>query len=208
MSVAVRRLKERVSNNLKLNMVYYLIVFFIFIVGIMAGVYSGAALPSSARSALSAYVSGVFDASTGSFAISSIFFQALFSHAMLLMLIALSGLSVALIPVSMFALLFRGFLIGFAAAALINHGGAAGPFALLLCVVLPCLLIAPCYLYMAAGGMRSGVECIKLRGAAQNKARLREYFSKASSAFLTALIGIALETLVVPLWLRMVAGIA
>ncbi len=208
MNLAIRRYIEKIRGNLKLNMVYYLIVFFIFVVGIMAGGYSGAALPSGARRALSAYIGGVFDASTGSFAISSVFFQSLFAHVLLLLLISLCGLSIVLIPVSLFALLFRGFLVGFAAAALMNHAGAAGPFALLLCVVLPGLLLAPCYLYIAAGGMRSGVESIKLRGAAQNRARVREYYSKAASAFLFSLIGIALETMVVPLWLRLIAGAA
>ena len=188
-------------------MVYYLIVFFVFVVGIMAGGYSGAALPSGAKNALAAYIESVWDASAGTFAISPIFFQALFSHVLLLTLIALCGLSVILIPVSMLALLFRGFLAGFTAIALASHAGAAGTLAVLLCVILPGLLLAPCYLYVAAGGMRSGVEWIKLRGAKRSRARLREYFSKTASAFIVAFVGIALETLVVPIWLNLLAGI-
>ncbi len=209
MNLAVTRISERMRNNIKQNMVYYLIVFFILVVGIMAGGHSAGALPTGARGALAGYVGSLIDASTGSFTVSSIFFQALFSHILLLTIIALCGLSVVLIPVSMFALLFRGFLIGFAAFALTNYAGVAGTLATLLCVILPGLLLAPCYLYIAAGGMRSGVEWIKLRGAkAQNRARVREYYSKAASAFLVALVGIALETLVVPIWLNLLAGIA
>ncbi len=208
MNLAIRKISERIRNNLKQNMVYYLIVFFIFIVGIMAGSHSVGALPGGAKMAFSEYVGNFIDVSTGSFAISSIFFQALFSHVLLLSLIALCGLSIILIPVSMLALMFRGFLIGFAAFALINYAGAVGTLVVLLCVILPGLLLAPCYLYIAAGGMRSGVEWIKLRGAkAQNMGRVREYYSKTASAFLAAFIGIALETLVVPLWIKLLAGI-
>ena len=208
MNLALSRISERIRNNFKQNIVYYLIVFFIFIVGVMAGGHSVGALSGGAKGTLSAYVISFMDASTGSFAVSSIFFQALFSHVLLLTLIALCGLSVVLIPVSMLALMFRGFLTGFAAFALANYAGAAGTLAVLLCVILPGLVLAPCYLYIAAGGMRSGVEWINLRGTkAQNRARSREYLSKTASAFLIALAGIALETLVVPIWLNLLAGI-
>ncbi len=207
MNLAARRISERISNNLKQNIVCYLIVFFIMVVGIMAGAHSAGTLPGGAA-ALTRYIGGFIDASTGSFAVSSIFFQALFSHILLLLLISLCGLSIVLLPISMLALLFRGFLAGFAAFALVNYAGTAGTLATLLCVILPGLLLAPCYLYVAAGGIRTGVEWFKLRGAkAQNRARVREYYSKAVSAFLFALIGIALETLVVPLWLNLLAGI-
>ena len=207
MYLALHRILERARSNIKKNMVFYLIVFFVFMVGVMTGGYSAESLPSGVRSALSAYIDGAIETSAGSFAVSSVFFQALFSHMVLLVLIALCGLSVVFAPISMLALLFRGFLFGFAALALIQYAGVAGTFAALLCVVLPGLLLTPCYLYIAADGLRCGVEWIKLRGAkAQNQSRVREYVSKAASAFLAALVGIAAETLVVPLWLRLMAG--
>lgn len=210
MSISVRRIKDNMRLNLQRNMAYYLVVFFIFLVGVTAGGFSGNTMPSGAKSALQGYIAAAFrESSQSTFMLSSVFFQSLFAHLVLFLLVGLGGVSVFLFPVSMLGLLFRGFLMGFAAVALVAQQGLLGALAALLCVVLPYLILGPCYLYASASGIRCSIEGMRTRTLKSvNRVRLREHVSKSVSAFLVALVGVVLETLVVPLWLKLLASIA
>jgi stage II sporulation protein M len=79
---------------------------------------------------------------------------ALIQNLKVLGLLYLLGVSVAGLPLVLLAVLFRGFVLGFAVGVLMGTFHSTGVVVTLIAVILPNLLILPAWLATGAGGLR------------------------------------------------------
>ena len=126
---------------------------------------------------------------------------ALLQNLRVLGLVYLLGVSVAGLPLVLLAVLFRGFVLGFAVGFLLGTLHSIGLFVSLIAIVLPNVAILPAWLATGAGGVRFSWQLL-VRGADGGRWSLARELAQFTVVALVAVglvgVGSALEAVVAP----------
>lgn len=199
-TMGAQRFRQDTVNDIRRNFPSYLIVVFCFLVGVTAGVFAVASLQADQYGAYEGYLKGFFASAAGAklnFLV--ILLQSLIGNLLLFALIIAAGLLPILLPVSVLALVVKGFFLGFSLAALVSMLGFAGILVSLVCILLPAMILVPCYIKAASLSLRAAVRSIRYRMRSRSLSYLREM----SLWFVVALFGILVEALAAPAWLKL-----
>lgn len=199
-SLQLQRFRHEVRNDIRRHLSTYLVVMFCFLLGLTAGLFAAGGLQNTQRSAYQTYLQGFFISAAGTqlnFLV--ILLQSLLGNLLLFALIMAAGMLPILLPVSALALIIKGFFLGFSLSALIGMLGFAGVLVALVCIVLPALVLAPCYIKVAVLSFRTCAQSIRYR----MRCRYASYLREMSLWFVIALVGVLVEALVAPAWLKL-----
>jgi stage II sporulation protein M len=183
---------------------YALLVTAAFLLGALLGALALDVLPPIDTAALASLVHRLVAVATGrGLPVGTVFVQAAATNLKVLGLIYVLSLSVAGLPLVLLAVLFRGFVLGFAMALLVTTLPSAGVALAIVTVVLPNLLLVPAWLAAGSGGIAFSWQLLS-RPAWRGRGRLLEafgaYTAVALLAGVTVLAGSGTQAAVTP-WL-------
>lgn len=183
---------------------YSLLVMAGFLLGTLLGALAVNVLPLAETATLASSVRQLVSVSAGpGLPPGPVFLAAAGSNLKVLGLIYVLSLSVAGLPLVLLAVLFRGFVLGFALALLLTMLPAGGVGLALVAVVLPNLLLVPAWLAAGSGGVAFSWHLLS-RPAWRGRGRLWEAFGAYTAVALVAgmavLVGSGTEAVVTP-WL-------
>lgn len=185
------------------NKVQYLLLIFFMMVGIAAGSFSVHNLTGGAQKELSDYINLLFvTIKYNSIDYFSIFINSFLQNTAtfaIIALVSMSMLGVLLIPVVMTV---KGFCVGFTVGVLALNIGGGGILAIIVCTFLPNVVLLPCICRAAVVAFNHSITTIKCRripATAHDKIMAaRPNLIRILKAYLIALVGVALETLLTP----------
>lgn len=203
------QLLNKAFPDLQRNSKLYLVVLFILIVGISSGIVTPRMLGGSYRENCTLYLNAFFDNYT-SVAIdyAAVLVQSLLGNMLLSIIICACGIWPAIIPLSMLALMFRGFTLGFASVIIILSFGAGGIIIIMACILLPAMILLPCYIRLSVIAasrvslrIEAGIKKLRVYNDAKN------YLFSIGKVFSFMLIGIFIESVIVPLIFKAVSNL-
>jgi stage II sporulation protein M len=152
------------KDYFKRNIIQYIFLSLILISGIIAGSITVNFLSDIQSVNLQRYISG-FLANVNDVSVdySSIFFLSMSNNLKTAVLLILLGLSVIGIPFILAVILFRGFILGFTVAFLIEELGAKGLILSILSIFPQNLIILPCMISIGVTGLTFASTVIKNR---------------------------------------------
>ena len=197
-------LKLKIVDELSEHIMLYLILFFVFCAGIIAGMYSLDSLNTTQKQNALVYVNSSFAAiKQSTLNWSSIFKNSLYNNAILYLPLIFFGLFTITVPLAFVVICAKGYLIGFSALFIIKSYSFFGLFIVLLCVILPSVLTLPCYFVMAKKAIINGVNKLKRRDIPQtNKDVLLSmggYISESIIMCLFLSVALLIESVLMPI---------
>ncbi|MDA8198335.1 MAG: stage II sporulation protein M [Thermaerobacter sp.] len=165
---------------------YSLLVMAAFLLGTLLGALAVNVLPRTETAQLAARIRELVSVAAGpGLPAGSVFLAAAGTNLKVLGLIYILSLSVAGMPLVLLAVLFRGFVLGFALALMLTLLPSAGVGLALVAVVLPNLLLVPAWLATGSGGVAFSWHLLS-RPAWRGRGRLWESFGAYSAVALLA----------------------
>ena len=183
---------------------YSLLVMAAFLLGTLLGALAVNVLPVAETARLAARIRELVTVVGGpGLPVGAVFLAAAATNLKVLGLIYILSLSVAGLPLVLLAVLFRGFVLGFALAIILTLLPSAGVGLALVAVVLPNLLLVPAWLATGSGGVAFSWHLLS-HPAWRGRKRLWESFGAYSAVVLLAgvavLAGSGTQAVVTP-WL-------
>ncbi len=183
---------------------YSLLVMAAFLLGTLLGALAVNVLPVAETARLAGRIRELVTVAGGpELPVGAVFLAAVATNLKVLGLIYILSLSVAGMPLVLLAVLFRGFVLGFALAIILTLLPSAGVGLALVAVVLPNLLLVPAWLATGSGGVAFSWHLLS-RPAWRGRERLWESFGAYSAVVLLAgaavLAGSGTQAVVTP-WL-------
>ncbi|MGI6168974.1 MAG: stage II sporulation protein M, partial [Christensenellales bacterium] len=193
------------------NLALYLVVLFFFLMGLATGTFSASALSDGQMGDVSGYLNSFFAVlKDNSPDIGSVLLQSLYNNIKLLLIIAASGFFIVGIPVMLVTMTIKGFMIGFTVSTLIIHYGFVGALVCIVCIVPPNFISVMAYVRLGVVSALNSIRSRALRKyrlAARNRNGVnQEYVRQVARISLFCLIGVIIESLMVPFVLRIFAG--
>ena len=182
----------------------YLIIFFVFCAGVIAGMYSLDALNSSEKQTALNYVNssfGVMKETTMSWY--DIFKNSLYNNSLLFLPLIITGFFTLTIPFAFVIICAKGYLLGFSILFILSSYKFFGIFVILLCIILPSLITLPCYFLMAKIAVLNGLSKIKRMDIPQTNKdimlSMRGYVSDAIMMCLFLCAALLIEAVIMPI---------
>lgn len=205
------QLKNDIAGHLKENLALYLVVLFFFLMGIASGAFSASALSEGQGSDISGFLNSFFAVlKDNSPDIGSVLLQSLFNNVKLLIIITACGLFIAGIPIMLVTMAVKGFMIGFTVSTLIFHYGFVGVLVCIVCIVPPNFISVMAYIRLGVVSALNSIQSRayrKYRLPRKNTANIhQDYIRQVGRISLFCLIGVIIESLMVPFVLRIFAG--
>jgi stage II sporulation protein M len=199
-------LRENISDHVKANMGLYLLVFTFFAIGIAAGAFTIKALDDVQKQTLIKYLQGFFQILTNeSIDSGAVFRQSVLNNIETVFFIWILGITVIGIPITLFAIGVRGFIIGFTVGFFIDSLGWKGLFLTVLVILPQNAIIIPCLIVICAISVSFSLMIIKNRLA---KRWTNNYWQKLLSycitiftIFLISVFGSIVEAYITPVQL-------
>lgn len=185
---------------------YGLLVTAAFLVGTLLGALAMNVLPVTETAALAQLVHHLVAVVVGpGVPAGPVFLAAAATNLKVLGLIYILSLSVAGLPLVLLAVLFRGFVLGFALALILTMIPGTGVALALITVILPNLLLIPAWLAAGSGGIAFSWQLLS-RPAWRGRGRLMEAFGAytvvALLAGVTVLAGSGTQAVITPWIMR------
>lgn len=197
-------IKQRLEDEVNKHFVLYLIIFFVFCAGVIAGMYSLDALNSSEKQTALNYVNssfGVMKESTMSWY--DIFKNSLYNNSLLFLPLIITGFFTLTIPFAFVIICTKGYLLGFSILFIFSSYKFFGIFVILLCIILPSLITLPCYFLMAKIAVLNGLSKIKRMDIPQTNKdimlSMRGYVSDAIVMYLFLCAALLIEAVIMPI---------
>lgn len=203
------KVKRNVAMDVQDNKVQYLLVVFFLTVGITAGTFTISNLNLAAKTELSEYIKmiliGVKTQPVDYFAI---FLFAWLHNTVLYALIAAFSMMMIGIPVVTSLVIYKGFCLGFSLGVLSLMFGSGGFVMIIVAVFLTNLVLVPCICKACIIGWNHSILVIKERKIPKTtRDRLydgRPFFAKLAQIYLFSLIGVLLETVATPTFMKLI----
>lgn len=203
------RVKRNVALDVQDNKVQYLLVVFFLTVGITAGTFTISNLHLTAKTELSEYIKmilvGVKTQPVDYFAI---FLFSWLHNTVLYLLMAGFSLLMIGIPVVTTVVIYKGFCVGFTLGVLSLMFGSGGFAMIIVAVFLTNLVLIPCICKACIIGWNHSISVIKERKIPKTtRDRLfdaRPFFAKVTKIYLFSLIGVLLETVATPAFMKLI----
>jgi len=182
----------------------YLIIFFVFCAGVIAGMYSLDSLNSSEKQNALNYVNSAFGLLKGtSVSWYSIFLNSLYNNAIFFISLIIAGSFTITIPFVFVILCAKGYLLGFSILFILSSYKFFGFFVVLLCIILPSFITLPCYFIMSKLAVLNGLAKLKRRDIPQTNKdimlSMRGYVSDAIVMCLFLCAALLLEAVAMPI---------
>jgi stage II sporulation protein M len=200
-------INDTLSRNIRENIGVYFIVTLFFAIGIAIGAFTVKALDYSQKEELVIYLNKFFQIldrePVDSF---TIFLQALKNNFLTVFLIWVLSITIIGVPITLFIIAFRGFIVGFTISFLIQGLGWKGMLFALIAVLPQNILYIPCLLIISAVSM---IFCLQVfRGknkkgiSGGRKNSVVSYTIVVTILFLIMSVGSAVEAYVTPFILK------
>ncbi len=203
-----RSLYKQISSSIKANSGRYIALAIIFIIGIAAGAFAIKGLSADQIEELDNYFNGFLQLSEKEEINSSeLFFTSFFDNLKFVLVLWLAGITIIGIPFIYMFIGFRGFITGFSSGFFINSLGFKGTLFSMVSIIPGELIIAPCYIILAANGILFSMSIIKsrsIRGAFRKNIRteLTRYSLVTLLIGIASTAGVLINSYVSPVFLR------
>ncbi|SKA82087.1 stage II sporulation protein M [Caloramator quimbayensis] len=206
-----KRYNDIVSKNIHENIGIYFTVTLFFAIGIAAGAFTIKALDSNKKQDLVIYLNNFFQIlNSQNIPNSQIFLQSLKNNFQTVFFIWLLSITIIGVPVTLFVTTFRGFIVGFTIAFLIEGLGWKGLIFTSIAVLPQNILYIPCLLIISAFSLAFSLQAFrqKIRGTASIgvKNNILSYTVIVAVFFIIMSIGSAIEAYLSPVLIKSLAS--
>ena len=201
----IKRISTDILQHIRQNLILYLIIIFALLTGIAAGSFTAGAMSEIQRQDLGGYLKYFFEVVLSeNIDKGSIFFESIWQHFQITLLIWLSGLFFFGIPFICVLVGVRGFFIGFTIGFLIGNYGFGGTIFALICLIPQTLIYIPCFIGIGVIALEYSINKFKSRKISysreQNLKRMTPYTIRILMLFGLLVIGSLVEAFVTPLY--------
>ena len=208
-AILLNQVKRRVFLDVFDNKVQYLLLIFFLVVGITAGTFTVSNLKYSAKTELSEYINMLFfSVKTNPIDYFAIFTNSFLQNTILFGIITVFSLMMIGLPVICIVLIIKGFFIGFTVGVLALNIGSGGFAAIICCTFIPNLVFIPCICKAGVLGFNNSIVAIKNRRMPKTTRDVlitsRPYFASMVKVYLFSLIGVALDTVLIPALIKLI----
>lgn len=206
-----KRYNDVVSKNIHENIGIYFTVTLFFAIGIAAGAFTIKALDYNKKQDLVIYLNNFFQIlNSENIPNSQIFLQSLKNNFQTVFFIWLLSITIIGVPVTLFITTFRGFIIGFTVAFLIEGLGWKGLIFTSIAVLPQNILYIPCLLIISAFSLAFSLQAFrqKIRSTASIgvKNNIISYTVIVVIFFIIMCIGSAIEAYLSPVLIKSIAS--
>lgn len=205
------KIGDAISKNIKENQGVYFAVTLFFAIGIAAGAFTVRAFSQEQKQELVIYLNRFFQSINGEKVQNGkVFYQAMKNNFQTVFLIWLMGVTIIGVPFTLFITSFRGFIIGFTIAFLIQGLGWKG-FLFILAAVFPQNIIyIPCLLIISAISLCYSMQAFKGKINKIQSGNIRNNITSYTTSILFFLIimsiGCFIEAYISPYILKMLSS--
>lgn len=197
------RLKQRIEIEIENHFTLYLILFFVFSAGIIAGIYSNNALSTTQKQNALVYVNSAFTLlKQTKMDFYKLFISAIQNNAIFFIPLILAGLFTITIPLIFIILCAKGYLLGFSIMFIFGNYSFFGLIIVLLCVLIPSVFSISCYFLMAKKAVLNGIDKFKRRDTPLTSKEIvfsmREYIGEAMFMCIILCIFLLIESIIMP----------
>ncbi len=204
-------MREGISAHIKSNMGLYFLVFVFLSLGIASGAFTVRALDDVQRQALIKYMQGFFQIlTTNSVDSIAVLKQSIINNVQTIAVIWILGITIIGIPISLFIIGVRGFILGFTVGFLLNGLGWQGLFFTALAILPQNLIIIPCLAAVEVTSLSFSLMIIHNRRA---KKWTNNYYHKFLSytviiliLFAFSICGSLIEAYIVPVFIKLMSS--
>lgn len=205
----LEKFKRRVLMDVFDNKAQYLLLVFFLIIGITAGTFTVNNMKSGIKTELYDYINLLFiTIKTNKLDYFSIIINSFLQNTVVFAIITMFSLATIGILVIAVMLIFKGFCVGFTIGVLSLNFGSGGFWAIVLCAFFPNLIILPCICKAGIMGINNSIAVFKNRKIPKtNKDKLlssRPHLIKMAKVYLVLLLGVFLETLLIPALIKLI----
>ncbi|HHU63195.1 MAG TPA: stage II sporulation protein M [Clostridiales bacterium] len=206
------KIKYNIINHVRSNLLLYIIVLFSFLVGIATGAFTVSSLSDLEKEELIGFLDNFFSIlGNQDINASMVFKQSLINNIQTLALIWILGITIIGIPIIMFIIGVRGFVIGFTVGFLINEFGIKGLFFVLTGILPQNLIMIPVLMAIGVIGINYSILMVKNRGKAKQPQRRGSPFMLYTAnlwlLFIPLLIATFIEAFVTPVFMKILLDI-
>ena len=203
--------RDVLSNNIRKNMVLYITVTLFFIIGITIGAITIKALDYNEKQNLVLYMNKFFQiVDKEGIKGANIFSESLKNNFQTIFFIWLLSITVIGIPVTLFIISFRGFIVGFTVAFFIEGMGWKGLILTILAILPQNIIYIPCILALAGISIKFSLNVIKRNlsngSAQQYKNNILNYTIFAGIIFVIMCFGSVVEAYLSPQLLKSISN--
>ena len=201
--------KRRMFFEVRDNKVQYLVLVFFLVAGIAAGTITVQNMQPTAKTEINNYIIILFTAiKTKTIDYFSILVNSFLQNSVLFAIIAMSSMVMIGLPIIAVTILAKGFFVGFTVGVLALNIGAGGFAAIVFCTFLPNIVLVPCILKAGTLGINNVVSVVKNRripGTTRDRLiQSTPHLRQVLKIYLVALIGVALETFLTPMLIKII----
>ena len=205
----MKNLKRRVLSDVLDNKAQYLLLVFFLIVGITAGTVTISNLQNDVKTQIAQYLNLLFNTiKSKQIDYISIIINSFLQNTAIFAIITMFSLVTVGILATSIMLTFKGFCIGFTVGALSLSFGSGGLLAIVFCTFLPNLIIIPCICKAGVMGLNNSINVFRNRKIPKTTKDIlifsRPYIKKMLKVYLILLVGIILETLLIPVLIKLI----
>ncbi|MDD5016471.1 MAG: stage II sporulation protein M [Eubacteriales bacterium] len=191
------------------NKVQYLLLVFFLVVGITAGTFTVSNMKISAKAEFSEYINLLFySVKTNPVDYFCIFINSFLQNTVLFAIITVFSLMMIGVPVITVVLIIKGFCVGFTVGVLALNLGSGGLAAIVFCTFIPNLVFLPCLCKAGVLGLNNSIVAFKNRKIPKTARDVlissRPHFAKMFKVYLFSLIGVILDTLLIPALIKLI----
>jgi stage II sporulation protein M len=203
--------RDVIANNIRKNMGIYITVTLFFVIGISIGAITIKALGYNEKQNLVLFMNKFFQiVDKEQIKGASIFYQSLKNNFQTIFFIWFLSITVIGIPVTLFIISFRGFIVGFAVAFFIDGMGLKGIILTILTILPQNIIYIPCIVALAAISIKYSLNVLKRNlgnGAVQHyRNNILNYTIIVSIIFVIMCFGSLVEAYLSPQLLKSISN--
>lgn len=203
-----KNIQELIIEHVKTNFYTYIFLIAMFTFGLVLGAFRVNGLDESQKTELENYLNGFFHLlQTQKIDNLEIFKHSLFENLKIILLLWISGATVIGIPFIIAVICIKGFITGFCVGFIINTFGPYGILFSSIAVFAKEIFIIPFYISLGVNGFNFSINMLRnksKKSISRNslKARFGAYCFTSSVFTCFILIGVLIETYVIPIFLE------
>lgn len=203
------RYKTAIIEDLSNNKTAYLLVVFFILVGLSAGAFTAGKLPDADKTDAANYISVLVDSVKHTqLDFLKVFYYSCLQNLSFFAIMIVFSFWPLTIPILLLAESLKGFYIGFAIGVLTLEFSANSFLLVLIVVMLPNLILLPCFIKAGVLGIGNAMNVFrnrKIPSTSRDKLiNAKPYLIKILKVFLVSLLGVLFETILTPLLIKVI----
>ncbi len=191
---------HKIKRDIQKNFIIYASLFFLLLIGIMAGVFTVEQMKSGHGEYFNAHFGNILKPTSD---IWSTVFESIWNNIKILLPMILFGMWLVGIPFVLVAEAAKGFILGFTIAVLTENLGFQGFLIVLLCIVPANIIIIPCYIRIGTLAIQNAAGRLRFAHmpmtSAQRIKSMSPYFNSLMPAIGILMACVIIEGIVSPL---------